>query len=96
MTAVDAVGAIVYNFNNTGARGTPPCRLQLQNSGAFAVIDSLNVVWQVNLQVVPAVGASGVISAGQNLGQVIPEGPRTLHACHQSPAHHPQCWSMMP
>lgn len=73
--AIDALGATFYNFNNTGARGTPPCRLQLQNSGSFAVIDSLNIVWQVNLAIVPAVGASGVISAGQNLAQVHPEKP---------------------
>ena len=82
MTATDALGAVIYNFNDTGARGTPPCRLQLQNSGAFAIIDSLNVVWQVNLQIVPAVGASGVISAGQNLAQVMQEPTSSIFLVH--------------
>lgn len=63
---LDATGTTVVNFNATG-QGIPPCHLQVLNSGAFAIEDSLNVIWTLNGKIAVPAANSGVMAVGQTL-----------------------------
>ena len=81
---MDASGTVVYSFNNAN-RGTPPCRLQVLNTGQAAILDSLNVVWNVNAQ--PAGPTSnGTLLAGQTITQACTF--TSTSCCH--------VWGMLP
>jgi hypothetical protein len=64
-----ANGNLVYDFKN-GNRGTPPCRLQVLNTGSFVVVDSLNVVWSVNGSPAQPSAGNFTMATGQSLPQV--------------------------
>lgn len=62
----DATGATVYSF---ASAGSSPCRLQVQNAGSIALIDSRGITWSQNAVPVGPAPNSGVLALGQTLNQ---------------------------
>ena len=66
MAVMDSKDATLYSMN-THLKGTPPCSLQMENSGTLNVVDSRNVTLAANGALPSIAAGSGTLAAGQTV-----------------------------